>query len=292
MLRHAVLGPGGIGALVGAALARAGREIVFLVRAESLRSYPGRVQVESPVLGSFAVAIEAESQLSREVDVLWVTPKATGLDAALALATPGQVSGAAVVPLMNGIDHVAQLRSRFEHVVAGAMHVESERGTDWVVLQKTPFTRVELGPGGEEIAEELRAAGIDATLREDEAGVLWEKLAFLAPVALTTSALGGPIGDVRDDPWWRARLEGAQAEVVAVASAEGVVIDEDALRSLHAKVPVATQSSMQKDVAAGREPELAAIAGPILRGGALHGVDVPVTCELVSLVEQRVDAVR
>ena len=110
---------------------------------------------------------------------------------------------------MNGIDHVAQLRSRYEHVVAGAMHVESERGTDWVVVQKTPFIRVELGPG-EEIAEELRAAGIDATVREDEAGVLWEKLAFLAPVALTTSALGGPIGDVRDDPWWRARLEGAQ----------------------------------------------------------------------------------
>src|SRR6266508_936688 len=145
-----------------------------------------------------------------------VTPKATSLDAALALATPGQVSGAAVVPLMNGIDHVAQLRSRYEHVVAGAMRVESERGSDWVVLQKTPFIRVELAPGGEEIAEELLAAGIDATLREDEAGVLWEKLAFLAPVALTTSALGGPLGDVRDDPWWRARLEGAQAEVVAV----------------------------------------------------------------------------
>jgi len=90
MLRHAVLGPGGIGALVGAALARAGREIVFLVRAESLRSYPGRVRVESAVLGSFAVAIDAESQLSREVDVLWVSPKATGLDAALGLATPGR----------------------------------------------------------------------------------------------------------------------------------------------------------------------------------------------------------
>lgn len=49
---------------------------------------------------------------------------------------------------------------------------------------------------------------------------------------------------------------------------------------------------MQKDVAAGREPELAAIAGPILRGSALHGADVPVTRELVSLIEQRVDAVR
>jgi len=272
MLRHAVLGPGGIGALVAAALARAGREVVLL--------------------GSFVVEVEAESQLSRVVDVLWVTPKATALDAAIGLAPPARVGRAAVVPLMNGIDHVARLRDRYELVVAGAIRVESERGSDWVVHQKTPFIRVELGPGGAELARELRAAGIECTVRDDEAEVLWEKLAFLAPVALTTSALGEPIGAVRTDRRWRARLEGAQAEVVAVASAEGVAIDEDALRSLHATVPEATQSSMQKDVAAGRQPELDAIAGPILRSGVRHGVDVLVTRDLVALVTQRVAAAR
>jgi 2-dehydropantoate 2-reductase len=292
MLRHAVLGPGGIGALIAAAIARAGREVVLLVRPESLRAYPGRIQIESVVLGSFAVDLEAESQLSRAVGVLWVTPKATALDAAIRLAPPAQVRRAAVVPLMNGIDHVARLRDRYELVVAGAIRVESERSPNWVVHQKTPFMRVELGPGGAKIARELRAAGIECTERDDEAELLWEKLAFLAPVALTTSALGKPIGAVRNDPRWRARLEGAQAEVVAVASAEGVPIDEDALRSLHATVPEATQSSMQKDVAAGRQPELDAIAGPILRGGARHSVDVLVTRDLVALVAQRVVAAR
>jgi 2-dehydropantoate 2-reductase len=292
MLRHAVLGPGGIGALVAAALAGAGREVVLLVRPRSLRSYPGRIQVESAVLGSFAVEVDAESRLSRAVDVLWVTPKATALDAAIGLAPPAQVGRAAVVPLMNGIDHVARMRGRYELVVAGAIRVESERGPDWVVHEMTPFIRVELGPGGEEIAAELRAAGVECTVRDDEAELLWEKLAFLAPVALTTSALGAPIGAVRNDPGWRARLERAQAEVIAVASAEGVPIDEDALRSLHAAVPEATQSSMQKDVAAGRQPELDAIAGPILRRGARYAVDVPVTRELVALVARRVAAAR
>lgn len=226
MLRHAVLGPGGIGALVAGLLARAGREVVLLVRPQSLPSYPGRMQIESVLLGSFAAEVEAESQLSREVDVLWVTPKATVLDAAVGLAPPEQVSGAAVIPLMNGIDHIARLRGRYELVIAGAIRVESERGPDWVVHQRTPFIRVELGPGGEGIAGELRAAGIECTVREGEAELLWQKLAFLAPVALTTSALGEPLGAVRTDRRWRARLEGAQAEVVAVASAEGVAIDE------------------------------------------------------------------
>jgi ketopantoate reductase len=49
---------------------------------------------------------------------------------------------------------------------------------------------------------------------------------------------------------------------------------------------------MQKDVAAGRQPELDAIAGPMLRGGARHGVDVLVTRDLVALVAQRVAAAR
>jgi 2-dehydropantoate 2-reductase len=194
---------------------------------------------------------------------------------------------------LTGASTAAQrVPDRYELVVAGAIRVESERSPDWVVHEKTPFVRVELGPGSAESAGELRAAGIECTVRDDEAEVLWAKLAFLAPVALTTSALGEPIGAVRNDPRWLARLEGAQAEVVAVASAEGVPIDEDALRSLHATVPEATQSSMQKDVAADRQPELDAIAGPILRCGARHGVDVLVTRDLVALVAQRVAAAR
>ena len=46
---------------------------------------------------------------------------------------------------------------------------------------------------------------------------------------------------------------------------------------------------MQKDVASGRQPELDAIAGPILRGGGHHGIPVPNTDELVRLVAARAD---
>jgi 2-dehydropantoate 2-reductase len=49
------------------------------------------------------------------------------------------------------------------------------------------------------------------------------------------------------------------------------------------------RSSMMKDVAARKTPELDAIAGPILRGGARHGIDVPATEELVSAVEKRAE---
>jgi 2-dehydropantoate 2-reductase len=283
-MRHAILGPGGIGALVGAALARSGDDVVLLVRPESIDSYRGRVRVESLVLGEFDVEVPAAPRLDREIDVLWVTPKATGLEPALALAPPDAVNDAVVVPLLNGVDHISLLRGRYRRVIAGAMRVESERDAAWVVRQKSPFLRVELGPGGDEISARLRDAGIECTVREDEASLLWDKLAFLAPFALATTALGAPIGDVRSDPSWLSRLERVQAEVVAVARAEGVDIDESGLRTMHAAIPDAMRSSMQKDVAAGREPELDAIAGPILRAGERHGIDVAATRELAALV--------
>ncbi|TML19620.1 MAG: 2-dehydropantoate 2-reductase, partial [Actinobacteria bacterium] len=50
-MRHAVLGPGGVGALVGAALARAGHDVVLLLRPQSIAAYPGHIRVESAVLG-------------------------------------------------------------------------------------------------------------------------------------------------------------------------------------------------------------------------------------------------
>ncbi len=64
-------------------------------------------------------------------------------------------------------------------------------------------------------------------------------------------------------------------------------MDEQALRRLLAAVPDGMRSSMQKDVEAGRPPELDAIGGPILRGGERHGISVPGTSELAGLVAAR-----
>lgn len=282
-MRHAVLGVGGVGGLIGAALARSGAEVVLLMRPGSLAAYPGRITVQSRVLGDFTVAVPATERLERDVDVLWVTPKATQLNAALDLAAPANVSEARVVPLLNGIDHVAVLRSRYAKVVPGAIRVESERVAPGHVLQTSPFLLVELAAGAD-LKAELQACGISCALNEDEASLLWQKLVVLAPLALATTGYGGPFGEVRNEDTFR----GCQAEAVAVARAEGATIDGDALAAFTDTVPDSMRTSMQKDVAARRAPELDAIAGPILRGGARHGIATPATEELVRRVTARI----
>src|SRR5262249_49729825 len=148
------------------------------------------------------------SALDQETDVLWVTVKATQLERALELAPAGRVGEAVVLPLLNGVDHVALLRERYRHVLAGAMRVESERVEPGPVRQKTRVARTDLAPGPrrDELAEEVRATGLDVALAPDEPTLLWEKLSFLGPLALTTTALGAPVGAVQQDPVWNERL--------------------------------------------------------------------------------------
>src|SRR5436190_996061 len=98
-----MLGVGGVGGLMGAALARAGQDVLLLMRSESLRAYSGVMRVESAVLGDFDIQVPAVPRLIDDVDVLWVTPKATQLEAALGMAPPHVVNGARTVTLMNGV---------------------------------------------------------------------------------------------------------------------------------------------------------------------------------------------
>ena len=288
-MRHAILGAGGVGSLIGGALARTGADVVLVLRPETLARHPGRVRVESVVLGDFEVEVAITAAVDRAVDILWVTPKAPQLEPALALAAPERVGAATIVPLLNGIDHVALLRERYENVLAGAMRVESELVEPGLVRQKTPFARIDLAPGPrlEELVGELRTAGFEVVLAPDEQTLLWEKLTFLAPIALTTTALGAPFGAVQAEPEWHARLVRCHEETVAVAIEEGAQIDRDAVRGMIDFPGGEFRSSMQKDFDAGRPLELDAIAGAVVRGGRRHGVQTPVTEELVRLIEGR-----
>ncbi len=279
-MRHAVLGAGGVGAFLGAALARVGRDVLLLMREESLAAYDGVVHVESALLGDFDAEVPAAATLDRDVDALWVTTKATQLAGALERVP---ATDAVVVPLLNGLEHVELLRERFDTVLPASIAVESERVAPGVVRQLSGFAIAQLSPGpaAETLRRELDDAGLDVSIGRSEADVLWRKLSFLAPIALTTTLRGSALGGVVADPAWRERLERCVREVAATANAESVAIDADALVARIEGMPSELRSSMQKDREAGRPTEVDAIGGAILRAAARHGLDTPVTHALV-----------
>lgn len=290
-MRHAILGVGGVGGFVGAVLAAAGEPVLLLLRKESLGSHPTTLTLESP-LGNREAPVTLAAELEDPVDVLWVTTKATQLEAALA-AVPEASRVGHVVPLLNGIDHVAVLRRQFgaERVIPATIAAELERSGPGRIVHRSSFVRFGFAAAGKDAltrtAEQLVAFGCTVTFEPDERTLLWRKLVLLAPMALNTTAAGRNVGGLRGDAAWAGRFEQSVREACAVAVAEGARIEVDATLALLKTFPDSLRSSMQKDVEAGRPPELDAIGGPIVRGAERHGIDVPVTRELMSMISAK-----
>jgi 2-dehydropantoate 2-reductase len=293
-LKHAILGAGAIGGLVGTALASIGEDITVIVRPEKLASYPHSLSLERPSgfesLSAPAGAITASAE---SVDVLWIATKTYQLQNALELVktTPRHV-----VPLLNGVDHIEVLRARFEkdRVIPATIAVEAERSAPGKFVQRSPFIRLNLASSGEPllgtIVEKLRKLGFTCQFIQNEKTLLWNKLCFLGPFALATSASGMSVGEILADGAWGQKLKSTVAEACAVANASGAELNPAQIQAVFDGAPPAMRSSMQKDVAAGRQLELDAIGGPIVRGGERYGIDVPTTASLMTAIRAKAAA--
>jgi 2-dehydropantoate 2-reductase len=289
-MTHAILGAGGVGGTIGACVAHLGDSVTLVVRREALAQYPRSLHFES-TLGNFDVNVSVAEEVPA-VHVLWITVKATQLDGALAaIKNPGSVR--AIVPLLNGVDHVALLRSKYgvERVVPATIAAEMELAAPGRILQRGPSPVLNISSAGRSLLEntlaQLQKLGFGGRFIDDEPTLLWSKLVFLAPSALSTTAADKPIGGILSDPQWRRLAEGCVREACAVGVAEGAKVDAEKVFARMMMMPPNGRSSMQKDVDHQNPPEVDAIAGPILRGGQKHGIDVPATKRLVALVEQR-----
>jgi len=294
----AVLGPGGVGGLLAGVLARAGTDVVVVAR-ESTAAVIAQdgLRVQSVTFGDFVARPRAVSQLREPVDALLVATKASGLEPALERIA---IEPGVVLPLLNGLDHLAVLRRHFVagSVLAGSIRIEADRPQPGVVVHTSPFLLVSMAssqpavePAMRALADTLTHAEVPVRVSDSEADVMWSKLVRLNALACVTSAYDVLLGEIRSTPQLHADLVGAIEEACAVGRAEGAKDIDPARAAAELEAAHDTLgSSMQRDIAAGREPELDAIPGSVLRAGARHGIPCPTIERLVALIAARVDA--
>jgi 2-dehydropantoate 2-reductase len=266
-----VLGPGGVGGLLAGAFERSGEPVGVVAQDSTATLIAERgLRVQSHTLGSFTAWPRAEAAWGEPIETLVVATKASRLSTALERI---EAQPDLVLPLLNGLDHLGVLRARFgrEAVVASTIRVEANRPEPGVVLHTSPFLRVEMASSSpsalapmKALAAKLEGAGVTVQVDEQasehaEAQVMWSKLVRIAPLACMTSAYDATLGEIRAEPnLWR-ELEDAIGESCAVAEAEGADVEPAGpigeLEQAHASLG----SSMQRDLAAGRPPELEAI---------------------------------
>jgi 2-dehydropantoate 2-reductase len=287
--RIAVVGAGGVGGYFGGKLAGAGVDITFVVRGRTLDALRSRgLQVQS-IDGDFKVdRISATDRPTQPVDAVLMTVKAWQIREAAAQIKPIVGSETIVVPLENGIDAPEQLAAVLDrrNVAGGLCAIVSFVIEPGVIKHAgaSPFIMFgeldnRVTPRAERLREVLRGAGINADISDDIHKSMWSKLVFIAPMSGIGAATRVPVGVWRSIPETRDLAERATAEVVAVAAARGVRLDDDAVARTMQRfdnMPPDATASLQRDVMSGKPSELDAQLGAAVRLGRESGIATPV----------------
>ncbi|HTW12798.1 MAG TPA: 2-dehydropantoate 2-reductase [Solirubrobacteraceae bacterium] len=296
MAKFAVLGAGAVGGFLSAALnyRSAHVTVVGTERSASYIRIHG-LHLSSATLGDFSTRPRAVQELEEQTDVLFIAVRATELDAALARI---KVAPRLIIPLTSGLEHLERLRERFPNtlVCAASMRVDAEKKATGDIVHRSSFAVIdtafdddwvshrELRP----LVEQLKTAGIALLVSASESQVLWSRMVFLNALSLTSALANMPVGWIRKDPEWRRRLQAALEEGAHVALGEcGTKISVDMTMEYVDHANYQLGSVMQRDIQAGRQPELDAIAGSVLRAARRLGVECPTIADLTAQVAAR-----
>lgn len=136
----------------------------------------------------------------------------------------------------------------------------------------------EVTPRVQELVTALTRAGIRTVIAPDIDAAIWEKFMLIVTWSGIGSVTRAPIGVWRALPGLRSMAESSVREVVEVARARTVSLDDDhataTLRALDG-VPPDSMVSMQRDILNGRPSELEAQSGAVVRLGGATGVATP-----------------
>ncbi|MEU1472777.1 ketopantoate reductase family protein [Streptomyces sp. NPDC005761] len=291
-----VVGAGATGGYFGARLAQAGKDVAFLVRprrAAALRERGLRITglgEEETVTPRLLTA----DQLSGPYDLVLLSVKATALDGALDDIAPAVGPATAIVPLLNGMAHLARLNERFgeKRVLGGVARIITTLNAEGDIVRLAPVASLTIGEqqGGvservEEVAAVLTDAGIDTHRSTDVVAAMWGKWVFISTLAGLTCLMRGTVGDVRAVPGGSGFVTALLAECAAVAAAAGHPVREKELDAVAAMLTTEGSSltaSLYRDVTHGVPTEAEQVFGDLVSTARRLTVDTPLL-DLVTL---------
>lgn len=294
MARIHVVGLGAVGAAYASRFVEAGADLRVVAdpaRAERYRSEPTVVNGRDyrfPLLDDEVPA-----------DLVLVAVKHPQLGEAIELLGRGVGRDTVVLSLLNGIGSEDRLRAGLPGAhVPYAISVGIDAVREGREVRYTSLGRILFGEatntdpptaGVARVASMLAAAGIPHLVPADMLHELWWK--FLINVgANQVSALARVPYRVLQDRHQPARavMIAAQREVIAIAKASGIALDEsDIQRWLDVLDGLGPDNytSMAQDALAGRPTEVDIFAGAVVELGRRTGVDVPVNTTLYGLLK-------
>jgi 2-dehydropantoate 2-reductase len=310
-----VAGAGALGSVFGGLLARTGRPVVLLGRAEHLatvRSDGLRIEglFGDHVVRGLDVVTEAAA-LRGPFGAVLLTVKSYDTAAMVETVRPHLAEHGHLVCLQNGLGNVEQAaeivgasrvlgaRVIFGAELVGAGRVRVTVNAAPVLVGSPDPADADRVAAAKRWADAFAAAGIPSGATDNLQGELWAKVFYNAALNPLGALLGVPYGYLPDDADARVLMDHVIDEAFAVATASGVRLrwpDAEAYRRVFygELVPstAAHRSSMLQDLERGRPTEIDAINGWIARHGDALGRPAPVNATLTHMIRARVRRAR
>lgn len=293
-MKIAVFGIGGVGGIVGGALARTHADTYFYVRGENLKAIlQNGLSVQSALLGDFVVHPKRASDKAAELgimDVIVLSCKGNSLKAACVAVAPMVGPETVVIPLLNGVIVSDIMEPLLPPCILadGTIRVFSHLEKPGHIVQSAGLCSIIFGmkdgsrPSGfEDIAAILNGAGIKTTVSDTLLKDSWAKYALMCGSSTVFCYYDGPAGTVRKNPDHETVLRAVTGELTAVAAAKGVKLPDDTADRFvddFSKMPPDTMTSLYRDLSNGKpanETELDHIIGRMVAFGQQTGVATP-----------------
>jgi 2-dehydropantoate 2-reductase len=285
-----ILGAGAIGGYIGGRLQQSGADVTFLVRPARREALAKNGLVIKSAKGDITQKVKTvlKGGEGGPYDIVLLTNKAYDMDSAIEAIAPAISLNTAIVPLLNGMNHLDVLDAKFgaAHVAGGVARIGVALSPEGEIRHTSPFAAFSVGeragkparPALVEFAAAIKKAGLDGGLHENIEQDLWDKWVFLCTLAALCCLMRGTSGDILAAEEGQAIVLETLEECRKVAAACGFEPGEGALgfaRQALSQKGSLFAASMLHDLEKGSMVEADHVVGDMIARGKKAGVATP-----------------
>lgn len=294
-LKYMILGAGGTGGILGAALTKSGKNVTLIARGSNLEAMQkngliihhlwDQTEDQIPV---HAVSMEESASLSLTPDVIFVCVKGYSLDSVLPFIRQAASPHTIVIPILNIYGTGARLQKSLPEstVLDGCIYVSAALEQPGILVQHGPILRVVFGPRNpayispvlSKIQSDLCESGIDGILSKHIQRDALEKFSYVSPIGAAGLYLHAVAGDFQKEGPARELFKSMIREISTLAAAMGYPFEKDYVEvnlEILSHLSADATTSMQRDIMEGKPSELDGLVMEVVRLGRDYSVSLP-----------------
>lgn len=303
MRKYVIIGAGGTGGALGAYLARAGKDVTFIARGEHLKAMKENGLRVIRMRDEFTInpvkACEMQDYSDRP-DVILVCVKGYSVDSVIPFIKRVAGPETVVIPILNVYGTGGKMQEQLPGILVtdGCMYIASQKKEPGVILMSGDILRVVFGvrkkedyrPVLKEIERDFLDSDIRGILSDNIRRDALQKFAYVSPQGACGLYYDIPAGPMQKEGKYRDTFAGLVHEIDLLAQAQGlhfpVDIVESNLNILDHVAPDMT-TSMQKDIAAGKNSEIDGLIGEVIRMADQYQLELPIYRKIAAELKSR-----